>query len=283
VTVRECKNTIAKMLEEADIESAFLEASIFIRKATAWTRTEELMKDRDELDPALAEKALSMAKQRARHVPSAYITGEKEFYGRTFSVSPSVLIPRPDTETLIERALEEIDTHHSNKVLDLCTGSGAVGLTLLSERDIDITLTDISPEALATAMLNKEHLLPERKAVFCLGDLFDPIPGLKFDLIVSNPPYVTRAWYEKTEEEVKKEPTLALIDYDEDGLGIIRRIIKGSLEALNNGGVLMFECDYRQTGDCAKILENSGFTDIFIQSDLSGKPRVAGGRLCTRS
>ncbi len=279
--VRECKNEIVRILNEADIESAFLEASIFIRKATSWTKLQELMNDREELEPEIAEKAIAMAKQRALHHPTAYIIGEKEFYGLNFFVSPSCLIPRPDTETLVEVGLEAIKAHSYHTVLDMCTGSGAIAVAIKANADVTVTAVDISPEALKIAKLNAKTLLQE-PINFIQSDLFSNVEGT-FDIIVSNPPYVTQEWYEEVEPEVKQEPTLALIDYAIDGLDIIRKIIKDGKAHLNKGGTLAFECDYRQTGPLKHLLEEAGLKETEIIYDLNNRPRVVKGRLCTQS
>lgn len=279
--VRECKNEIVRILTEADIESAFLEASIFIRKATSWTKVQELMNDKEELAFEIAEKAISMARERAKHIPTSYITGEKEFYGLNFFVSPNCLIPRPDTETLVETGLEAIKAYDYHTVLDMCTGSGAIAIAIKANAQVDVTAVDISEKALAIAKLNAETLLDE-KIHFIQSNLFENVKG-SFDLIVSNPPYVTQKWYDEVEEEVKKEPLLALIDYAEDGLDIIRKIIKDCKAHLNEGGTLAFECDYRQTESLKELLNIAGFSETEIIYDLNNKPRVVKGRLCTQS
>lgn len=281
--VRECKNQIVKILKEAEIESAFLEASIFIRKVTNWTKTQELINDQEEMEEEKAREAIRLAALRSQHIPTAYIIGEKEFYGLTFQVSPDCLIPRPDTETLVETALKAIEEHNYKTVLDLCTGSGAVGISLLANSDITLTQSDISDKALALAKQNASTLVPDKTITFIQSDLFSSIPNQKFDLIVSNPPYVTKEWYEETEEEIKKEPIIAFIDEAEDGLDLLRSIIKESVKYLNNFGMLAFECDYRQTKTCAKLLENFHFSHIAIDKDLNNKPRVVRGILCTQS
>ncbi len=280
--VRDCKNEIVHILNEAEIESAFLEASIFIRHATSWTKIEEILNDQSELDEVLAQKAIDMAKSRASHIPTAYITGEKEFYGLTFQVSPDCLIPRPDTEILVDTALEAIKRNKYSTVLDMCTGSGAIAISIKANSEVDVTAVDISTSALQIAKQNAYNILKNNSIKFIESDLFSCVTG-KFDLIVSNPPYVTQKWYYEVSEEVKKEPSLALIDYADDGMNIIRAIVTDCLKHLNPEGTLAFECDYRQTEALERLLKNSGFSDTEIIYDLNNKPRVVRGKLCIQN
>ena len=226
----------------------------------------------------IEDKAIAMMEKRASGYPMAYITGTKEFWGMEFKVNENVLIPRPDTETLVENA---IILYRENKmkgdVLDLCTGSGAIATALSVELDRDIKMGDISPLAAEVAKENYERLT-KRKADIRIGDLFEKWEGSKFSLIVSNPPYLTEKWCEEVEEDVKKEPKLALFGYDDDGLGIIRRIIKESGKFLEKEGYIALECDYRQCSILSLLLETEGYSSVNIKKDLAGKDRVVYGK-----
>ena len=235
--------------------------------------------DKDEtVSSDIVSKALSMMEKRASGYPMAYITGVKEFWGMDFKVNENVLIPRPDTETLVETAIylyrEKIK---KGRILDLCTGSGAIATSLSKELDTDVTLSDISPLAAEVAKENYERLTG-RKADIRIGDLFESLEGEKFSLIVTNPPYLTQKWCNEVENEVKKEPYIALFGFDEDGLGIIRRILENAGKFLEKEGYIAFECDYRQCANLSLLLETEGYSGVNIKKDLSGKDRVVYGK-----
>jgi release factor glutamine methyltransferase len=223
---------------------------------------------------------------------TAYILGKKEFRGLEFTVTPDVLVPRPDTETLVEAVLELLgpqkDTRPggatgnagSPRVLDLCTGSGAVAIALKNELPcLDVWASDISEKALGVSKANAEKLLGSAAAVhFIESDLFEKIPaGADFDVIASNPPYIPPGELETLSAEVRGEPVLAL-DGGGDGLAIIRRIIAGAGAFLAPGGRLLLEADPRQMQAIAGLLTGTGWTGIRIWKDLAGRERVIGGR-----
>jgi release factor glutamine methyltransferase len=227
----------------------------------------------------------------------ADILGRKEFCGLEFVVNPEVLVPRPDTETLVEAAIETLQLWTTKnggesaangdpvQVLDLCTGSGAVAIALKHEiPELAIWATDISAEALAIAKKNAARLLPPYTPIhFCLGNLYEalpssaPFPNEKtFSLIVSNPPYIPSAEIQNLSMEVKKEPRLAL-DGGKSGLDIIRNIIGRSLDFLCPGGTLLLEADPAQTQTIAGMLEKKGFVNIKTYRDMADRERVIGG------
>lgn len=230
-------------------------------------------KDRDfnssELDTVL--------QKRKEHIPLQYIFGEWEFMGKEFYVSPDCLIPRPDTEILVERAINDLKT--GDRVADLCTGSGCIGLSLLIHRkDIECaTLMDISLPALKMAELNcNRHNLGERCSLV-LGDITEDFKG-EYDMIVSNPPYIPTKDIEYLSREVKKEPRLAL-DGGEDGLDIIRYLIGEGLDHLKDDGEMLIEFgfDQGQIMDTllGKIKNEGKIKDYEILFDYGGNPRVA--------
>ena len=216
---------------------------------------------------------------RARKSVAKYLSHRKEFYGYEFYVDENVLIPQPDTEILVETAIEVLGKMKNPRVIDLCTGSGCIGTSIrMNVRDAKVSLSDISPEALEIARRNYRNITGET-ADARLGDLFEPWKGERFDFIATNPPYVTTEWYKDVSEEVKNEPTLALLDYAEDGLDIIRRIINDSKAMLNEGGALIIESDYRQCIRIREAMRNSGYSDIRTMKDLSGRERCTIGFL----
>jgi release factor glutamine methyltransferase len=221
----------------------------------------------------------------------ALILGRREFRGLDFTVTPDVLVPRPDTETLVEAALACIDRRTENlTLLDLCTGSGAVAVSLKHERpSLSVYASDISPQALEVARGNAERLLPgtappntaSPPVIFFRGDLFaglDTRPDLprRFHLITANPPYIPTGLIPSLAPEVRREPRLAL-DGGEDGLVLLRRIISGAAARLRPGSMLLLEADPRQMEALRDLLVSGGYKGIEIYKDLSGLERVIGG------
>ena len=215
--------------------------------------------------------------KRAGHIPLQHITGEQEFMGLSFRVNDQVLIPRQDTETLVEEALKY--AMPGMRVLDLCTGSGCILISLLHFcPGLTGVGSDISAEALKMARTNGQRLHVEDRVQWLCGDLFEKVTGA-FDLIVSNPPYIRSAEIEELQEEVRLyDPRIAL-DGAEDGLLFYRRIIEESKSYLKNGGRLLFEIGCDQGRDVAELLENAGYTEVSVKKDLAGLDRVAAGRL----
>lgn len=215
--------------------------------------------------------------KRAVHIPLQHITGEQEFMGLSFRVNDQVLIPRQDTETLVEEALKY--AMPGMRVLDLCTGSGCILISLLHFcPGLTGVGSDISAEALKMARTNGQRLHVEDRAQWLCGDLFEKVTGA-FDLIISNPPYIRSAEIEELQEEVRLyDPRIAL-DGAEDGLLFYRRIIEESKSYLKNGGRLLFEIGCDQGRDVAELLENAGYTEVSVKKDLAGLDRVAAGRL----
>ena len=253
-----------------------IDARIIIRLATGLDDLNQLMKPERIITDEEERKAMNLAGERLSGIPMAYIMGEKEFYGLPFRITEDVLIPRPDTETLVDVAIRLSSSFSNPRILDLCTGSGAVGTAIAHTLSIPVALSDISPAALSIAAENYERNIGKRPDAR-LGSLLEPWSGSVFDIIATNPPYLTKSWYEETDKDVKAEPSIALLGGEDDGLGIIRSIISLSPHYLREGGVLAIECDYRQTESCARILRNEGFSEIAVAKDAAGKERVVHG------
>lgn len=258
-------------------ETEAVDARMIIHMATGLDDVAQIVHADDEVSAESSRQALSLLSLRKDGTPMAYITGEKEFYGLPFHTDSSVLIPRPDTETLVDAALECAAAFSRPRILDLCTGSGAVGTAISHTLSIPVALSDISPQALEIAKENYRRNTGT-DADARLGSLFEPWEGESFDIIASNPPYLTESWYEETERDVKKEPRIAFIGGGDDGLDIIRAIVRTSIRHLHEGGYLLIECDYRQMDICANIFHHAGFSYIQIRKDLAGKERVIYGR-----
>jgi release factor glutamine methyltransferase len=214
--------------------------------------------------------------RRALGQPVAYLVEKREFYGRDFAVGPEVLIPRPETEVLVAAILERIAPHAS--VLDLGTGSGAIAVSVACERPgASLTATDISEMALATARANARSCGCAIELLH--GAWYQPLGARRFDLIASNPPYVTGDDPHLGRGDLRFEPRAALTDGSRDGLDSIRAIVAGASDHLNAGGWLLFEHGYDQAEAVRALLEATGFDPIVSIPDLAGIARVAGGKI----
>jgi release factor glutamine methyltransferase len=218
----------------------------------------------------------ALVARRAAGEPVAYLLGRREFYGRDFSVSPDVLIPRPETELLVDVAREKVGAGGTAKILDLGTGSGCIGITLALELPAaQVIAVDIAPAALVVARENATRL----KAPVELheSDWFAALPPMRFDLIVANPPYVAAGDPHLTTGDLRFEPTGALTDYA-DGLAAIRRIVADAPAWLMQRGWLLFEHGYDQAAAVRELFVAAGFNTIEQHRDLAGIIRVSGGR-----
>ena len=226
-----------------------------------------------ELSPGLLKQFENLAARRLRREPLQYLLGESWFCGRRFRVDRRVLIPRPETELLCEWALEAIAEVPSPRVLDVCTGSGCIGLTLGAERpDARITLTDLSVEALQAARENAQVLGVNVRLI--QSDLLGSVPkGEKFDLILSNPPYIPTAECRGLQEEVLREPVMAL-DGGEDGLDFYRRLASDVPAFLFPGSSLMAEAGAGEAEAILCLLKEAGFTGLQVRKDLAGIDRM---------
>lgn len=216
--------------------------------------------------------------QRQQGFPIAYLTGSREFWSREFFVSPDVLIPRPDTEILIEHCLEKIPQNLPLHILDLGTGSGIIAITLACERtNAKIVAIDASDAALRIAHKNA-NFHNCHNVEFILSDWFSNVPKKKFDLIVSNPPYIAKDDKHLTQGDVRFEPQSALVAA-ENGLHDIFEIAQNARNYLVSEGLLLFEHGYNQAQAVQEILKNMGFIDVQTHCDLAGQPRVTIGVL----
>ena len=216
--------------------------------------------------------------QRSIGHPVAHLVQRREFYGRMFAISPDVLIPRPETETLVEAALARMP--EAARVADLGTGSGAIAATLACERaDARVVATDASAAALAVARANAEAL--GAAVEFLQGSWYEPLASRRFDLIVSNPPYIAAGDPHLAAGDLRFEPATALTDGSGDGLDSIRAIVAGAAAHLEPGGWLLIEHGYDQRDAVQALISGAGFLDRISIADLAGIPRLAGGRIAT--
>ena len=229
--------------------------------------------DDEELSDEIEEKYKQGIEKLSKDVPLQYITNTQEFYGMKFKVNENVLIPRYDTEILIEETLKL--AKDKDKILDMCTGSGIIAITLAKNVEkSNVFACDISLEALKVAKENNE--LHNTNVKFINSNLFEKIEEKNFDIIVSNPPYITEKEMQKLENQVRKEPELALYG-GVDGLNFYRKITENAKEYLKKEGLLIFEIGYKQKEDVSKILIENKFKNIKCVKDLQGLDRVIIG------
>lgn len=220
--------------------------------------------------------------QRLHGVPIAYLLGEREFHGLLFKVTPATLIPRPDTELLVDQALARLPPPFdaSFRLLDMGAGSGAVSLSIAHERpDVDVTAVDVSAAALEVAQENA-LLLNIKNVGFLPSNWFSALYGERFDLIVSNPPYIADADVHLQQGDLRFEPRAALAS-GKDGLDDIRCIVAEAPSHLNPGGWLLLEHGYNQAGQVRELMEQAGFKQVYSVRDLAGIERVSGGCFST--
>ena len=259
-------------IPDADVDAWYLLEYVLRKQmGPGVNRTWYLMHSEEEIAADVLARYQALAEKRLERIPLQYLTGEQEFYGLPFYVNEHVLIPRQDTEILVEEALKKV--RDGMRVLDLCTGSGCILLSILkNRRRITGVGADISEQALEVAEKNAHRL--QADAAFIRSDLFEKLQG-QFDVIVSNPPYIESARIVQLMPEVREhEPHLAL-DGMEDGLYYYRRIIEQSPAYLKNGGHLLFETGYNQGEAVCGLLKHAGFAAVSVVSDLAGLDRVA--------
>ncbi len=279
------KWAVAQLQEHNICDTPLLDASLLLMYVTHLSREELYTHYDDFLSENEYQQFQSLIASRLEHIPIAYLTKVKEFYGRDFHITPDVLIPRGDTETLIEANLIHLATlEHEHTLLDLCTGSGCIGITIsLESTSTHVTLSDISEKALLVAKTNCSKLQSPITEIV-QSDLFEAFEGRCFHYIVSNPPYIAPSWYQQLSDEVLHEPKLALLSDGDDGLSIIKRIIAQSTLHLYKNGYLMIECDYRQVDDVVSYFKEYGFKEVTYYTDLGMRRRAVSGRYrCTKN
>ena len=262
-------------LKEAEIGEAQLDARLLLEEVCGTDHNTLLCHGDREVSEAEEEQYRKALEQRAVHVPLQHLLGYQDFMGLRFQVNEHVLIPRQDTEILVEEAMRYL--HDGMRILDLCTGSGCILLSLLHySNDCEGTGVDISKEALQVAAQNAELL--GIKADFLKSDLYEKVTG-KFDLLVSNPPYIERKVIPTLMEEVREYDPYIALDGGEDGLDFYRRIIGGAQDYLERGGQILMEIGSGQAQAVSELLREAGFKEIDVCRDFAGLDRVVSGRL----
>lgn len=280
-TVLELLRWTTDYFQRHGIDSARLDAELLLTHALELPNRMQLYMEYEK--PVLDEERdrfRGLVQKRAvERMPVSLLLGEREFWSQTFKVTGDVLTPRPDTETLVEAALSKIaDPQDKVRIVDIGTGSGAIALSLCSELpNADITATDLSEAALQIAAENADQMHIRERVRFLQGDLFEPVAAERFDLIVSNPPYVAERDEPSLPPELAHEPRMALFA-GEDGLDVIRRMVAQAGEHLSSGGWLLIELSPEQAETVEKALSEAGFVDVERRFDLARRPRVVGGR-----
>lgn len=263
-----------EQLQKAGITDAELDARLLLEFICHTDRNALYAHGDQEIEDEKMQDFLQLIEKRAVHIPLQHLTGEQNFMGLDFLVNEHVLIPRQDTEILVEEIMR--DLHDGIRILDMCTGSGCILLSLLHYSNDCVGVgVDVSEDALAVARQNADRLA-EKQAVFIQSDLFEKVEG-SFDLIVSNPPYIRSQEIAGLMPEVREhEPHLAL-DGKDDGLHFYREIIKGAMPHLKRGGQLFFEIGYDQGEAVQALLAANGYTEIAVVKDYAGLDRVVYG------
>ncbi len=277
MTVWELCECMRGAMDEYGIEASQLESQELTAKATGVNRRDVLRWKTIEVTAEQRKIAGEMLIQRLRGKPVAYIIGEWDFYGRTFLVTPDVLIPRSDTEVLCHVALKEIRKRENPKVLDLCCGSGCIGISLALEAPCAlVTAVDVSMAALEVTRRNAaRYALPKERYNAIWGDVYrlGSIPG-RYDVVVCNPPYITAKEMQELDSSVRDyEPELALYG-GEDGLDFYRIIARRSMVAMHPGGCILVECGWKQAKEVMALFHGGGLEHIETIRDLNGIDRV---------
>jgi release factor glutamine methyltransferase len=247
---------------------------ILVCHALGISRTAMITQSERALTAEEAARVSGLLQRRLEGEPVAYIVGRREFFGLDFETTPAVLIPRPDTELLVELALARLPPR--GKVLDMGTGSGAIAVAIAHSRpDADVSALDVSEEALAVAARNAQR--NRARVRFLHSDWFGAVAGERFDLIVSNPPYIADGDRHLSEGDLRFEPSGALTDFA-DGLSALRTIVAGAPSRLAAGSWLLMEHGYDQALAVRGLLSAAGYTDVQSWQDLAGIERVSGGR-----
>lgn len=285
-TVQRILQWMAQDFASIGVASPRLDAELLLCHVLACDRVRLYMDMPRPLSRAELDAARALVQRRRKREPVAYILGTREFYRRSFEVTPAVLVPRPETELVVDRALEALPKEPSGPAyaLDLCTGSGAIAITLATERStLHVDATDVSAEALEVATRNCERNEVVDRVALLRGDLFEPLaPERRYAVITANPPYVADADYATLAPEIlQHEPRVAFVA-GADGLDVLRRICASAAGWLAPEGVVVLELGAGQAPSVMGLLEATGrFTGIAAHRDLAGIERVVEARLAS--
>ena len=280
LTIKELIPIGEKILKDAGVEEYKIDAESLISFQIGFDKQKLFMNWTYDVDDARCEAYFDLVNRRAAGEPLQYITNEQYFMGHRLYVDPAVLIPRPETEALAEKAIEHLRAHPDVKaVLDLCTGSGALAISIAKAcPHAKITAADVSEKALAVAMKNASALGAAGRIDFVLSDLFSGIKrgafGKRFGLIVTNPPYIQTDGLTGLQREIRDHEPLMALDGGADGLDFYRRIAAEAPGCMRSGACIMAETGWGQAHDAAAIFEAAGFTGAGVFKDLAGRDRI---------
>lgn len=289
-TTRTAITEAKQQLESAGSDSPHLDAQLLLARALGISREGLYSRFGEPLRQEDSDNFGALVRRRCSGEPVAYILGYQEFHGRRFHVTPDVLVPRPDTELLVETALELVDSNHASTLHDLCTGSGCVAISIAAQRpSLAVSMSDVMEKALNVAKENSLKILGHELPAF-RSDALDGVPG-RFNIITCNPPYLSESEMARIHRSTGTqaapdaspawEPAEAL-NGGSDGLDLIRRIIRDALASLGTNGYIVFEVADQQADIVGDLLSDAGYTETFIRTDLAGRKRVIGGRAWTK-
>ena len=277
-TIRRVLTWTSQHFEKRKVDSPRLTAEVLLAFVLKTDRVRLYV----DLDRPLSKDELgafrALIERRMAGEPTQYLTGVREFYNRPFKVDARVLIPRPETELLVEAVLQRLPKDAPSRVLDVCVGSGCIAISIAAERpQATVVATDLSPDACALARENAEALKVADRVSILQGSLFEPVPpDALFDVVVSNPPYIATAEIDTLSAEVRREPRMAL-DGGPDGLMLIRRVVEGARRHLVPGGLLAMEIGETQGAALVEVLRAAGYADARVEKDLERRDRMAFG------
>ncbi|OJT16548.1 protein-(glutamine-N5) methyltransferase, release factor-specific [Archangium sp. Cb G35] len=277
-TVRKILTWTTQHFEKRGVDAPRLTTEVLLAHALKTTRVRLYV----DLDRPLEKTELAtfraLIERRMAGEPTQYLTGVREFYNRPFKVDARVLIPRPETELLVEAALHKLPKDGPGLALDVCTGSGCIAISLAAERpQATVMATDLSADACALARENAQALGVAERVTVLQGNLYAPLPpDARFDVVVSNPPYIATTEIPTLSAEVRREPHMAL-DGGPDGLVLIRKVIEGARRVLKPGGLLAMEIGETQGEAVKALLQAAGYADARVEKDLERRDRLAFG------
>lgn len=275
MTIKEALEKGTVMLKGENLSSPKMKARLLLQDALNKPRQYLIVRDTEQVNEKIAKKYFANIEKVKKGTPIEHITHLKEFMKMNFYVNENVLIPRQDTEILVEEALKIAKRINAKKILDLCTGSGAIAISIAKYLDgAEVTATDISKEALRVAKRNATNNEVQNQITFIESDLFEKIAKTKFDMIISNPPYIKKDVIKKLTKEVQNEPLIAL-DGGYDGLDFYRKIVKQSYEYLKFGGYLCLEIGYDQKEEVIDLIESEEkYIKTYSKKDLYDNDRI---------
>lgn len=277
-TIRKVLTWTTQHFEKRKVDAPRLTAELLLSHVLQTSRVKLYV----DLDRPLSKEELAtyrgLIERRMAGEPTQYLTGVREFYNRPFKVDARVLIPRPETELLVEAVLQRLPKDAPGRALDVCTGSGCIAISVAAERpQATVYATDLSPDACALAKENAEALKVADRVHILQGSLFSPLPAdALFDVVVSNPPYIATAEIDTLSAEVRREPRMAL-DGGPDGLVLIRKVAEGARKHLVPGGLLAMEIGETQGAALIGVLQAAGYVDVRVEKDLERRDRMAFG------